>query len=51
MKYDVGLKTLLQHDILESLFYANLVYKSKRIVGKPFSEQLKKIIKSCYKEG
>ena len=44
----------MQHDILESilrLFYANSVYKSKRIVGKPFPEQFKKIIKSCDREG
>ena len=36
------------HCIAEPIFYGDLVYKFKRIVGKPnFSDQFKKIIK-CY---
>ena len=38
-------KTLLQQGISEPLFYGDLVYKFKRIVGKPnFSDQFKKIV-------
>ena len=41
-----GLKTLLQRGISEPIFYGDLVYKFKRIVGKPnFSDQFKKIVK------
>ena len=40
------LKTLLQIGIPEPVFYGDLVYRFKRIVGKPnFSDQFKKIIK------
>ena len=47
-KYNIGLKTLQQQGISEPIFYADLVYKFKRIVGKPiFSEQFKNIIKRC----
>ena len=36
----------LEQDISEPIFYGDLVYKFKRIVGKPnFSDQLKKIVK------
>ena len=46
VKYNIGLKTLLQQGISEPIFYGNLVYKFKRIVGKPnFSDQFKKIVK------
>ena len=46
VKYNFGLKTLLQQVISEPLFDDDLVYKFKRIVGKPnFCEQFKKIIK------
>ena len=46
VKYNIGLKTLLQQSISEPYIYGDLVYKFKRIVGKPsFSDQLKKIIK------
>ena len=39
------LKTLLQQGISEPIFYGDLVYKFKRIVGKPnFSDQFKKIV-------
>ena len=51
MKYNIGLKTLLQQAISEAVFYDDLVNKFKRIVGKPdFSDQFKKIIKH-YKHG
>ena len=43
-------KTLLQQDILEPIFYGDLVYKFKRIVGKPnFSDEFKTILKRCKK--
>ena len=45
VKYDIGLKTLLQQGISELIFYGDLVFKFKRIVGKPnFSDQFKKIV-------
>ena len=44
--YNIGLKTLLQQGISEPIFYGDLVYKFKRIVGKPnFNDQFKKIVK------
>ena len=46
VKYNIWLKTLLQQGISEPIFYDDLVYRFKRIVGKPnFSDQFKKIIK------
>ena len=46
VKYNIGLKTLLQQGISEPILYGDLVYKFKRIVGKPnFSDQFKKIVK------
>ena len=46
VKYNIGLKTLLQHGIPEPIFYGDLVYKFKRIVRKPnFCNQFKKIVK------
>ena len=46
VKYNIGLNTLLQQGISEPTFYGDLVYKFKRIVGKPnFSDQFKKIVK------
>ena len=46
VKYNIGLKTLLQQGISEPIFYGDLVYKFKGIVGKPyFSDQFKKIVK------
>ena len=46
VKYNIGLKTLLQQGISEPIFYGDLVYKFKIIVGNPnFSDQFKKIIK------
>ena len=40
VKYNIGLKTLLQQGISEPIFYGDLVYKFKRIVGKPnFNDQ------------
>ena len=48
VKYNIGLKTLLQQGMSELIFYGYLVYKFQRIVGKPnFSDQFKKIVK-CY---
>ena len=37
VKYNIGLKTLLQQGISEPIFYGDLVYKFKGIVGKPNS--------------
>ena len=52
VKYNIGLKTLLQQGISEPIFYGDLVYKFKRIVGKPnFSDQFKKFIKRYIKVG
>ena len=49
VKYNIGLKTLLQQGISEPIFYGDLVYKFKQIVGKPnFSDQFKKIVKRWY---
>ena len=42
VKYNIGLKTLLQQGISEPIFYGDLVYKYKIIVGKPnCSDQFK----------
>ena len=50
VKYNIGLKTLLQQGISEPIFYDDLVYKFKRIVGKPnFSDQFKKIVERYIK--
>ena len=50
--YSIGLKTLLQQGISEPLFYGDLVYKFKRIYGKPnFSDQFKKIVKRYIRVG
>ena len=52
VKYTIGLKTLLQQGISETIFYGDLVYKFKRIVGKPnFSDQFKKIVKRYIRVG
>ena len=52
VKYNIGLKTLLQQSISEPMFYGDLVYKFKRIVGKPyFSDQFKKIVKRYKRVG
>ena len=52
VKYNIGLKTLLQQGISEPIFYGDLVYKVKRIVGKPyFSDQCKKIVKRYIRVG
>ena len=46
VKYNIGLKTLLQQGISEPIFYGDLVYKFKRIVGIPnFNDQFKNIVK------
>ena len=50
VKYNIGLKTLLQQGISEPILYGDLVYKFKGIVGKSnFSDQFKKIVKTIYK--
>ena len=52
VKYNIGLKTLLQQGISESIFYGDLVYKFKRIVRKPnFSDQIQKDSKTLLKVG
>ena len=52
VKYIIGLKTLLQQGISEPIFYEDLVYKFKRIVGKSnFSDQFKKIVKRYIRVG
>ena len=52
VKYNIGLKTLLQQGISEPIFYGDLVYKFKRIVGiSNFSDQFKKIVKGYIRVG
>ena len=52
VKYNIGLKTLLQQGISEPIFHGDLVYKFKRIVGKPnFSDQFNKIVKRYIRVG
>ena len=52
VEYNIGLKTLLQQGISEPIFYGDLVYKFKRIVGNPnFSDQFKKIVKRYIRVG
>ena len=52
VKYNIGLKTLLQQGIPEPIFYGDSVYKFKRMVGKPnFSDQFRKIVKRYIKVG
>ena len=52
VKYNIGLKTLLQQGISEPIFYGDLVYKFKRIVGKPnLSDQFKKTVKRYIRVG
>ena len=52
VKYNIVLKTLLQQGISEPIFYGDLVYKFKRIVGKPsFNDQFKKIVKRYIRVG
>ena len=47
VKYNIELKTLLQQGISKPIFYGDLVYKFKRIVGEPnFSDQFKEIDKN-----
>ena len=52
VKYNVGIKTLLQQGISEPIFYGDLGYKFKQIVGKPnFSDRFKKIVKRYIRVG
>ena len=52
VKYNIGLKTLLQQGISEPILYGDLVYKFKKIVGKPnIADRFKRfsiVIKSLY---
>ena len=49
---NIGLKTILQQGISEPIFYGDLVYKFKRVVGKTyFSDQFKKIVKRYIRVG
>ena len=49
VKYNIGLETLLQKSISETIFYGDLVYRFKRIVRKSnFSDQFKKDCKTLY---
>ena len=46
VKYNIGSKSLLKQGISEPIFYGDLVFKFKRIVGKSnFSDQFKMIVK------
>ena len=48
VKYIIGLRTLLQQGISEPIFYGDLVYKFKRIVGEPsFSGRFGKMVERC----
>ena len=50
VKYNIGLKTRLQQGLSEPIFYGDLVYTLKRIIGKPnFSDQFKNVIKRYIK--
>ena len=52
VKYTIGLITLLQQGISDPVFYGDLVYRFKRVVGKPsFNDQFKKIIKRYKRVG
>ena len=52
VKYNIGLKSLLQQGISEPIFYGDLVCKLKRNVVKPnFSDQFKKMVKRYIRVG
>ena len=52
VKYNIGLKTLLQQGISEPIFHGDLVYKFKQFVGKSnISDQFKKIVKPYIRVG
>ena len=52
VKSNICLKTLLQQDISEPVFYGDIVYKVKRIVGKPkIIDQFKNILKRYKRVG
>ena len=52
LKLGVGLLSSSYKTISETIFYSNLVYKFKRIVGKPnFSDQFKRIVKRYIRVG
>ena len=52
VKYNIGLKTLLQQRVLGPVFCGGLVCEFRRIVGEPnFSDQFKKIVKRYKRVG
>ena len=52
VKYNIGLKPLLQQGISEPTFYGGFVYRFKRIIGKPnLSDQFKKIVRRYIRVG
>ena len=52
VKYNIGLKTLLQQGISEPILYGDLAYKFKQIIGKSnFGDQFKKIVKRYIRVG
>ena len=52
VKYNIGLKTLLQQGISKPIFYGDLVCKFGRIVGKPnFSDQFGTVVKRYIRVG
>ena len=52
VKHNIGLNTFLQQGISEPIFYGELVYKFKLIVGKTnLSDQFKKIVKRYIRVG
>ena len=52
VKYNIGFKNPLQQGISEPIFYGDLVYKFKRIVGQSYlSDQFKKIVKRYIRVG
>ena len=52
VKYNIGLKPLLQQGISEPIFFGDLLYNFKQIVEKSnFSDQFKKIVKRYIRVG
>ena len=48
----MGLKTLLQKGISEPIFYGDLVYRFRRVVGRPgFSDRFKEIVERYVRVG
>ena len=52
VKYNIGLRTLLQKGISEPIFYGGLIHKFKRTIRGPnFSDQFKKIVERYIRVG